>query len=89
MQWYAVMKKCWKISPGDRPRFSELVATLDKTLQSVAGYMELSMTLVQPVTGGSGGEEEVEDWTGYEVMEPANGEEYEEMRRGSEEDGTI
>ena len=40
------MKKCWKLSPSERPSFSELVATLDKTLMSVAGYTELSMTLV-------------------------------------------
>ena len=46
--------------------FSDLVVTLDKTLQSVAGYVELSMTLEN---AGSGAEEE--DWTGYEVMQPA------------------
>ena len=40
------MKKCWKLSPSERTSFSELVATLDKTLMSVAGYTELSMTLV-------------------------------------------
>ena len=42
------MKKCWKLSASERPRFSELAVTLDKTLQSVAGYTELSMTLVEP-----------------------------------------
>ena len=50
------MKKCWKLSPSERPSFSELVATLDKTLMSVADYAELSMTLV--VAGHS---EEYED----------------------------
>ena len=63
------MKKCWRQSPEERPRFSELVATLDKTLQTVAGYIELSMTL------DSGGdqeqeEEEEEDWSGCEVVQP-------------------
>ena len=60
------MKKCWKLIPEQRSRFSDLVVTLDKTLQSVAGYVELSMTLEN---AGSGAEEE--DWTGYEVMQPA------------------
>ena len=42
------MKKCWKLDPQQRPTFSELLATLDKTLTTVAGYMELGMTLEQP-----------------------------------------
>ena len=49
---YDVMKKCWKLSPSERPRFSTLANTLDKTLESVAGYTELSMTLVQPTVSG-------------------------------------
>ena len=53
---YAVMKKCWRLAPSERPSFSDLVATLDKTLMSVAGYTELSMTLVE-----GGGEEEEEE----------------------------
>ena len=57
------MKKCWKLTPSERPRFSELAATLDKTLQSVAGYTELSMTLVDPALAQ--GEE-----TGYELVQP-------------------
>ena len=57
------MKKCWKLSPSERLRFSELAATLDKTLQSVAGYTELSMTLVDPALAQ--GEE-----TGYELVQP-------------------
>ena len=60
------MKKCWRQSPEERPRFSELVATLDKTLQSVAGYIELSMTLDR----GGHQEEEEEDWSVYEVVQP-------------------
>ena len=62
------MKKCWRQSPEERPRFSELVATLDKTLQSVAGYIELSMTLDRG--GDQEEEEEEEDWSGYEVVQP-------------------
>ena len=55
------MKKCWKLSPTERPRFNVLATILDKTLQSVAGYTELSMTLVEPTVTG-------ED--DYEVMQP-------------------
>ena len=63
---YAVMKKCWRLAPSDRPTFSELAATLDKTLMSVAGYTELGMTLVE-----GGGEEE--EWgAGYEPVDPPN-----------------
>ena len=61
------MKKCWRQSPEERPRSSELVATLDKTLQSVAGYIELSMTLDR---GGDQEEEEEKDWSGCEVVQP-------------------
>ena len=39
------MRKCWRADPAERPTFSELVSTLDRLLQFVAGYMELSMTL--------------------------------------------
>ena len=45
---YMLMKKCWKLEPQQRPTFSELLASLDKTLTTVADYMELSMTLRQP-----------------------------------------
>ena len=39
------MRKCWRGDPAKRPTFSEIASTLDRLLQSVAGYMELSMTL--------------------------------------------
>ena len=59
------MKKCWKLPPADRPCFSDLVATLDKTLSSVAGYTELSMTLLEPSRSG-----ESEEWPQYEEVQP-------------------
>ena len=66
-----MMRKCWRLVPEERPRFSQLVVTLDKTLQSVAGYVELSMTLDNdPVTPDPEEEEEEEEWAGYEVVEP-------------------
>jgi hypothetical protein len=64
-EMYSVMKRCWKMAPDERLRFSDLVVRVDKILQSVAGYVELSMTLEKLGPG-----EEEEDWTGYEVMEP-------------------
>ena len=54
------------MAPDERLRFSDLVVRVDKTLQSVAGYVELSMTLEKLGPG----EEKEEDWTGYEVIEP-------------------
>ena len=49
------------MQPEDRPTFSYLVLSMDKTLTTVAGYVEFSMTLKQP-------ESEEEQ---YEVMLPA------------------
>ena len=45
---YMLMNKCWKLDPKQRPTFSELLASLDKTLTAVADYMELGLTLQQP-----------------------------------------
>jgi len=39
------MRKCWRANPAERPTFSELTSTLDRLLRSVAGYVELTMTL--------------------------------------------
>ena len=42
------MQRCWLDEPSMRPIFSALVLSLSQLLESVAGYKELSMTLVQP-----------------------------------------
>ena len=42
------MKKCWKLVPTDRSQFTALVHSLGKILAAVAGYVELSMTLLPP-----------------------------------------
>ena len=55
------MKKCWKLSPSERPCFSDLAASLDKMLMSVADYIELSMTLVEA--------QDEEDWMQYEEVD--------------------
>ena len=58
------MQRCWQADPAERPTFSGLASILDRILQLVAGYIELSMIL--PVhanegnTGGYEGYEEVE-----------------------------
>ena len=39
------MQSCWKSEPEDRPQFSELVSTISDILQSMAGYVEFSMSI--------------------------------------------
>ena len=39
------MRKCWRADPAQRPTFSELASILDRFLQLVADYTELTMTL--------------------------------------------
>ena len=39
------MKSCWLAKPNERPTFKELTSFLSKTLESIAGYMELIMAL--------------------------------------------
>ena len=42
---YSIMRKCWRADPAQRPTFSELGSILDRFLQLVADYTELTMTL--------------------------------------------
>ena len=39
------MRRCWQTDPAQRPTFSELASILDRFLQLVADYTELTMTL--------------------------------------------
>ena len=39
------MRRCWRADPPQRPTFSELASILDRFLQLVADYTELTMTL--------------------------------------------
>ena len=39
------MRRCWRADPAQRPTFSELASILDRFLQLVADYTELTMTL--------------------------------------------
>ena len=39
------MRRCWRADPAQRPTFSELALILDRFLQLVADYTELTMTL--------------------------------------------
>ena len=42
---FAVLFKCWKASPDDRPRFEVLSTSFGSLLDSAAGYMEINMVL--------------------------------------------
>ena len=54
---YSVMKRCWKLAPDERLRFSDLVVRVDKILQSVGwlcGALHDSGE-ARPWGGGGGG----------------------------------
>ena len=55
------MRKCWRADPAERPTFSELASILDRFLQLVTDYAELTMTL--PASEDNPGYE------GYEEVE--------------------
>ena len=35
------MKQCWKTTPEDRPTFKELCSTLSKSIERIAGYLQI------------------------------------------------
>ena len=49
---YGIMRKCWEMSPEDRPSFKELTKTISKYIERVAGYLEIGFN---PFTVGGGG----------------------------------
>ena len=50
------MRNCWEREPDNRPQFSELVSTISSILESVAGYLELAMSLHKVKSDFEGGE---------------------------------
>ena len=42
---YSVMRSCWESEPENRPQFCEPVSTISSIVESVAGYLELAMSL--------------------------------------------
>ena len=36
-----MMRKCWEISPDDRPTFNELYTNTSKYIEHIAGYLEM------------------------------------------------
>ena len=55
------MRRCWRAHPAERPTFSELASILNRFLQLVTDYAELTMTL--PASEDNPGYE------GYEEVE--------------------
>ena len=45
------MFKCWHGDPEERPTFSELVSLMSQTLESLAGYMDMSTFGMLEVAG--------------------------------------
>ena len=39
---FNVMVSCWKLEAGERPKFSDLVVTVNDLLEQYGGYLELS-----------------------------------------------
>ena len=58
---YSVMKSCWESEPENRPQFSELVSTISSILESIAGYLELAMSLQTIKSDFEGGDPRVDD----------------------------
>ena len=52
------MRRCWQADPAQRPTFSELASILERFLQLVADYTELTMTL--PVSEADAEYEDIE-----------------------------
>ena len=52
---YSVMRSCWESEPENCPQFCELVSTISSIVESVAGCVELGMSLQddEPVFQGS------------------------------------
>ena len=44
---FSTVYKCWRESPDERPTFEDLATTLERMLESIAGYLELGMVLEQ------------------------------------------
>ncbi|KAK6187913.1 hypothetical protein SNE40_005834 [Patella caerulea] len=65
---YAIMQKCWKAKPEDRPSFAALSYILDRMLQFRVGYLELQgdCEYLQDKTSVSGSVEMKNPWHRYE-----------------------
>ena len=53
MHRYSTVLSCWKRSPGDRPRFSELIGSFSGFLSHIADYFDFVLTnpsVLEPTT---------------------------------------
>ena len=39
---YSIMIKCWEDNPKLRPTFSKLVGNINRIMESMAGYLDIS-----------------------------------------------
>ena len=80
---YSMMLACWAMKPGQRPKFSDLVVTVNDLLESYAGYLELSLsptcevaatctTLTPPPSPGNADIPEVTATTTFPLSSSAN-----------------
>ena len=65
-----MMRKCWVMSPDDRPTFKELYSNTSKYIERIAGYLNLGcnpFTGVQPKKWVEDEEKEFEPAVAIEV----------------------
>ena len=49
-----MMRKCWEVSPKNRPTFKELHSNISKYISRIAGYLEMGFN---PFAGNAAGRE--------------------------------
>ena len=65
-----MMRKCWVMSPDDRPTFKELYSNTSKYIERIAGYLDLGynpFTGVKPKKWAEDEEKEFEPAVAIEV----------------------
>ena len=50
-----MMRHCWEKAPEDRPTFKELYMCLNKSIENVAGYLEMGFNPFSAAKGANSG----------------------------------